>query len=148
MKKEINLPLNILIWILACLWIFPVFWIVLTAFRKEPGQFVSYIFPKGYTLANFKYLFKYNPDFPFVKWLGNTLVVSVFSCLLNTFITISMSYVMSRLRFKLRKTYLKIGLVLNMFPGFMSMIAIYFILKAINMTQTLTGLVFVYLDYS
>lgn len=144
MTKKFNLPLNLILWLLALVWIFPIFWLILTAFREEPGQFVSYIFPKAYTWDNFKYLFTENPDFPFLKWLQNTFIVSIASCLLNTFITISMAYVMSRLRFRFKNTYLKAALVLNMFPAFMSMIAVYFILKAVGMTQTLTGLVFVY----
>lgn len=143
-EKKINLPINGLLLLLVIVWIFPIFWLILTAFRGEPGQFVSYIFPKEYTLDNFKYLFKNNPDFPFLKWVQNTLVVSIASCLLSTFITVSMAYVMSRLRFKFKNNYLKIALVLNMFPAFMSMIAVYYILKAINMTQTLTGLVLIY----
>lgn len=144
MKKKINLPVNIVLILLVIVWIFPIFWLILTAFRGEPGQFVSYIFPKEYTLDNFKYLFKNNPDFPFLKWVQNTLIVSVASCILSTFITVSMAYVMSRLRFKFKNNYLKVALVLNMFPAFMSMIAVYYILKAINMTQTLTGLVLIY----
>lgn len=142
--KKLNLPLNIILIVLVILWLFPIFWLILTAFRGESGQFVSYIFPKEYTLDNFIYLIKENPDFPFLKWVQNTLVVSIISCVLSTFITISMAYVMSRLRFKFKNTYLKIALVLNMFPAFMSMIAVYYILKAVNMTQTLTGLVLVY----
>ncbi|WP_086350944.1 sugar ABC transporter permease [Candidatus Enterococcus clewellii] len=144
MRKKINIPLNLLLIFLAVVWLFPVFWLVLTAFRGEPGQFVSYIFPKQYTFENFTHLFENNPDFPFVKWLQNTFIVSIVSCLLSTFITVSMAYVMSRLRFKLRNAYLKLALVLNMFPAFMSMIAVYYILKALNMTQTLTGLILVY----
>jgi arabinogalactan oligomer/maltooligosaccharide transport system permease protein len=129
---------------LAAIWLFPIFWLVLTAFRAEPGQFVSYIFPKGYTIENFAYLFQNSEDFPFMKWFGNTLIVSVISCLLSTFITVSMAYALSRLKFKFKNRLLKIALVLNMFPAFMSMIAVYYILKALNMTQTLTALVLVY----
>ncbi|HFH9663467.1 TPA: sugar ABC transporter permease, partial [Streptococcus pyogenes] len=45
---------------------------------------------------------------------------------------------------KFRNGFLKLALILNMFPGFMSMIAIYYILKALGLTQTLTALVLVY----
>ena len=55
-----------------------------------------------------------------------------------------MAYALSRLRFKMRKPFLKVALVLNMFPGFMSMIAIYYILKAMNLTESLVALVIVY----
>lgn len=144
MKKKVNIPVSILLYALAFLWLFPVIWIILTAFRGESGQFVSYIVPKTFTIENFTYLFRDNPDFPFMQWVKNTMIVAVCTCILSTFITVSMAYVMSRLRFKFKNTYLKIALVLNMFPAFMSMIAVYYILKALNMTQTLGGLVLVY----
>ncbi|WP_077957445.1 sugar ABC transporter permease [Listeria monocytogenes] len=73
-----------------------------------------------------------------------TLIVAVCSCLLSTFITVSMAYVLSRLRFRFKKTMLKTALVLNMFPAFMSMIAVYYILKAFGLTQSLTALVLIY----
>ena len=143
MKRNRLWP-NILLVILAVVWMFPIFWIILTAFRGESGQFVSYIFPKEYTLEHFKYLFSNNANFPFLLWLKNTLIVSICSCLLSTFITVSMAYVLSRLRFRLKKTILKTALVLNMFPAFMSMIAVYYILKAFGLTQTLLALVLIY----
>ena len=50
----------------------------------------------------------------------------------------------SRLRFKSRKVLMNISLVLGMFPGFMSMIAIYHFMKAIGLDQTLLALILVY----
>lgn len=144
MKEKFSISKNVSLWILSILWLFPIFWLLLTAFREEPGQFVSYIFPKSYTLDNFKYLLAGNVDFPFIQWFGNTLIVAVASCLLSTFITLSMAYTLSRLRFKFKKRLLKIALVLNMFPAFMSMIAVYYILKALNLTQSLLALVLIY----
>lgn len=143
MKKKYIVK-NVGLFILAVVWLFPVFWLVLTSFRADSGQFVSYIFPKHYTLDNYKYILSGDVNFPFVKWFGNTLVVSIASCLLSTFITVSMAYALSRLRFRMKKPVMKIALVLNMFPAFMSMIAVYYILKALNMTQTLTALVLIY----
>lgn len=131
--------------IMAIVWLFPIIWIVLTSFRSEGGAFVPYIIPKGFTLDNYKTLLQNTTgNFPFVRWFLNTLFVSVVSCILSTFITIAMAYALSRLRFKLRKPFLKVALVLNMFPGFMSMIAIYYILKAINLTGSLFALILVY----
>ena len=131
--------------ILSILWLFPIAWIVLTSFRGEGGAFVPYIIPKSFTLENYRILLlNTTGNFPFVRWFLNTLFVAVISCILSTFITIAMAYALSRLRFKLRKPFLKVALVLNMFPGFMSMIAIYYILKALNLTETLFALILVY----
>ena len=42
---------------------------------------------------------------------------------------------MSRLRFKSRKTLMSINLILGMFPGFMSMIEIYNIMKLVGLVN-------------
>lgn len=145
-QQKITLSLVYLILvILAVVWLFPIVWIVLTSFRSEGGAFVPYIIPKEFTLENYRILLSNTTgNFPFVRWFLNTLFVSVVSCILSTFITIAMAYALSRLRFRLRKPFLKVALILNMFPGFMSMIAIYYILKAINLTGSLFALILVY----
>ena len=143
-KKRINLSLTyILLIILSIVWLFPIFWVVLTSFRGEGTAFVSYIIPKTFTLDNYIKLFN-NDSFPFARWFMNTLVVAIFSCVISTFITVAIAYSLSRIKFKYRNGFLKLALVLNMFPGFMSMIAIYYILKALDLTQTLAALVLVY----
>ncbi|WP_321433961.1 sugar ABC transporter permease [Trichococcus flocculiformis] len=131
--------------VLSVIWLFPIVWIVLTSFRAEGGAFVPYIIPKSFTLDNYRILLQNTTgNYPFVRWFLNTLFVSVISCILSTFITIAMAYALSRLRFKMRKPFLKVALVLNMFPGFMSMIAVYYILKALNLTESLLALILVY----
>lgn len=143
-KKYSQLLIYALLIILTIVWLFPIIWIILTSFREEGGQFVSYIIPKQFTLEHYKFLFSDNSSYPFMDWFWNTLIVSIASCLVSTAITISMAYVLSRLRFRMRKPFLKIALVLNMFPGFMSMIAVYYILKAMGLTQSLLALVLIY----
>ena len=93
-------------------------------------------------MANYIGIFT-NSQYPFVNWVLNTLFVAVISATLSTFVTIAVAYVLSRLRFRFRKPFLQIALVLGMFPGFMSMIALYYILKALNMLN-LGGLILVY----
>ena len=66
----------------------------------------------------------------------NTLIIAIFSTILSAFFVLCVSYVMSRLRFKMRKTFMNIALVLGMFPGFMSMIAVYYILKGLGLLET------------
>lgn len=143
-KKRLHLGLTyILLIVLSVIWLFPVVWIVLTSLRGEGTAYVSYIMPKGYTLDNYIKLFT-SSNFPFGKWFLNTLWVASASCILSTFITVAMAYSLSRLKFKFRNHFLKLALVLNMFPGFMSMISVYYILKALNLTQTHTALILLY----
>lgn len=146
MKKKMifeNAVTYIILIMLCALWIFPIIWIVMTSFRAESGQFVSYFIPKSFTFNNYKLLFE-SSDYPFLRWFSNTFIVAVFSCIVSTILTTSMAYVLSRMRFKMRKSIMKAALVLNMFPAFMSMIAVYYILKAVNLTQSLLALILVY----
>lgn len=129
--------------VLSIIWLFPIAWVILTSLRGEGTAYVNYFVPKTWTLDNYINLFT-NSSFPFGRWFINTLIVATATCIISTFITVAMAYSLSRIKFKFRNGFLKLALVLNMFPGFMSIIAIYYILKAIGLTQSLTALVLVY----
>jgi arabinogalactan oligomer/maltooligosaccharide transport system permease protein len=144
-KKLSRTLIYVILTLLAFVWVLPIVWIILTSFRAEGGAFVDYFIPKEWTLDNYKLLFT-NPQYPFLRWFANTLFVSVVSGVLSTFITIAMAYSLSRLKFYWRGRFLQGALVLNMFPGFMSMIAIYYILKAAGLTQSLLALILVYVS--
>ena len=125
-----------LLTILSIIWILPILYVILTSFRAETGSYKSYIFPRGYTLQNYINLFTSNSVINFGRWFMNTLVIAIFSTLISAFFVLCVSYVMSRLRFKMRKPFMNVALVLGMFPGFMSMIAVYYILKGLGFLDT------------
>lgn len=135
---------HIILTILSIIWLFPVLWIVMESFNTKKGAYSKSFLPEGLTLDNYIKLFTDTSQFYFVKWFGNTFLVAVGTCLLSTFYVLCVSYTLSRLRFRGRKTLMNIGLILNMFPGFMSMIAVYYILKGIGVTESLVSLIFVY----
>ncbi len=142
-QRRLSLVLRYLLLIfLAVVWLVPIVWIVLASFSYNDTGFVSTYWPKEFTLQNYIGIFS-SEQFPFVYWIRNTLFVSVVTTILSTFVTICVAYTLSRLRFALRKPFLQIALVLGMFPGFMSMIALYYILKNFNMLN-LGGLILVY----
>ncbi len=129
---------------LGIIWILPIVYLVYTAFREAPTTgIINSLLPEGLRLGvgNFIRLFR---DTMFAKWLWNTILVAVASCALSTLFILMVSYALSRLRFRLRKPIMNVLLVLGMFPGFMSMIAIYFILKAMGLTNSLFALILVY----
>ena len=143
-RKTSNFLSHTLLIVLSVIWLFPVFWVVLTSFRGEKGSYAPYFWPKTFTFDNYIKLFTETEQFYFAKWFSNTLVVAIFSCLLSTIFVLGISYSLSRMRFRMRKPFLNVALILGMFPGFMSMIAIYYILKGLNITQSLLSLVLVY----
>lgn len=145
-KKKLvtNTLVHIILAILAIIWLFPIFWVIMTSFRVEQNPSMSYFWPKGFTLDNYKSLFTDTRQFFFAKWFSNTLLVAICSCVISTFYVLCASYSFSRLRFRERKSMMSIALILNMFPGFMSMIAVYYVLKILGITQSLVALILVY----
>lgn len=147
-KRFTNLFVHIGLAVVGFIWVLPIVFVVLTSLREEGGTYKSYILPRGYTLDNYKNLFSQTGSLIFTKWFTNTLIVAIASCLLSTFFVLCVSYVLSRLRFRMRKKLLNIALVLGMFPSFMSMIAVYYILKGFGFLESgqlkLVALVLVY----
>ena len=144
-KKSIsNTIIYTLLTILGAIWVFPLFWLLMQSFRGDPGTYVAYVIPREFTLDNFISLFSERVVFNYPRWFVNTLVVAIFSCIISTLSVLMVSYTFSRLRFKSRKFFINTGMILGMFPGFMTMIAIYYLLKLFNLTGTLPALVICY----
>lgn len=131
-----NTACHILLAVLSIIWVLPIVYVILTSFRGEPGTYVDYIIPKEFTLDNYKNLFVDNSILDFKQWFLNTFVIALFTMLISGFLVIAVSYCMSRLRFKMRKPFMNVALILGMFPGFMSMFAIYYILKGMGFLET------------
>ena len=137
--------------ILSIIWLFPFFCLVVQSFRSyetEFGGMVNYLFPKKWSLDSYRYLFSEGSQF--VKWYTNTLIVAFISAALQTVVVICVSYALSRMRFAGRKLLMNIWLVLGMFPGFLTMICLYFLLKQMGLTGSgaIPGLILIYVASS
>ena len=145
----------------AIVWLIPLLWIFLSAFRCEYqadgtfiGRVTSNFFPHAIGIENFKLLFTstyYGVENAFPKWVLNTMIIAIIDCIISTLLVLSVAYCMSKLKFKLRKAFMNASMVIGLFPGFMSMIAIYFLLKSIGLTgnpehpeYSVIGLIFAY----
>ena len=127
-----NTLIYILLIFLSIVWLFPFVCLLLQSFRVESTTISNYVIPKEWGFDNYITLFK---DTQFLKWYGNTFIIALFVSIIQTSIVLSMSYALSRLRFKGRKFLMNAMLVLGMFPGFLTMIVLYYVLKLLGMTQ-------------
>lgn len=121
--------------IMCIVWLLPFFWVIMQSFRDGKGQFISTFLPEKYTLNNYIALFKEADVINFPRMFLNTLVLACCTCVVSTFFVLSVAYCTSRLKWKLRKPYMNMAMIINLFPGFMPMMAVYFILKALGMTE-------------
>lgn len=134
-KIRNNIIVHTVLAILAIIWVFPVLWVVMTSFRAEKGSYVSTFFPQSFTFDNYIKLFTDTTVLNFPQMFMNTLIIAICSCILSSFYVLSASYCLSRVRFRMRKPYMNMAMILGLFPGFMSMIAVYFILKAVGLSE-------------
>lgn len=134
-KKVRNIFAHLFLTVLAIVWVSPLFWIIITSFRAQKGAYTSSFFPEKYTFDNYIKLFTDTNILNFPKMFTNTLIIAIFSCIISTFFVLSVAYCMSRLKFKLRKPMMNIAMILGLFPAFMAMVAVYYILKAIGLSE-------------
>ncbi|WP_172195721.1 sugar ABC transporter permease [Saccharibacillus qingshengii] len=146
-KRSLKLTLSyILLVLIAIASIYPAIWIVMSSFKAGDSLYSETFIPRELTLQHYKDLFlgHSDKDLPYLSWYWNTLKIAVTSMVLGTIIQVLTAYAMSRFRFKGRQTAMTTVLILGMFPGFMSMIAIYLMLLQLNLLDSPWALVLVY----
>ncbi len=123
--------------------IYPLVYVVSGAFA--PGNSIASLsivpFKDGFTIKHFVDLFtKTN----YGHWFLNTLIIAVETSAATVVISSLSAYIFSRFQFRFKKSFLMSLLILQIFPSFVGMIAIYVILLRVGGLDTLWGLVLVY----
>lgn len=130
---------------ISIVWLLPIVWIIFNSFSTEKGINIRKFVPDHFTLANYKsLLFGSDTVSMFPTWFKNTLIVAIFTCLISTCFVLMVAYAMSCMRFKMRKTLMNLSVIVNLFPGILAMIAVYFVLKNLELTDGHIGLIIVY----
>ena len=145
-QKLFNVAITYLIILAVCfIFLFPILWLVLASFSKT-GSIYSFdgFFPTEFSLVSFIRLFTDTDLYNYPRWFLNTLFIALMSSLIGTTLTILTAYVMSRFRFKSRKTMMKMTLILGMFPSFMTMTAVYLMMTQFNLINQQWGLILIY----
>ena len=142
-----NTLIYIVLVVMSIVWLVPFVCIVIQSFRVESTKMEPYVKPLQWGFDNYINLFKKTD---FLKWFLRTFLMALIVSVVQTIFVLSMSYVLSRLRFKGRKALMNIMLVLGMFPGFLTMIVLFNVLSDLNMIKAnaMPGLILVYVASS
>jgi len=129
--------------VITLVWLFPFFGIVMESFKVNTKAMDGQLFPEKFGLDNYVRLFK---ETDFLKWFKNTAIMGIATAVFQTLFVLMMSYTLSRLRFKGRKSLMNLMLILGMFPGFLTMILIYKVFSDLGLTMqnAPAGLIIVY----
>ena len=129
--------------VITLVWLFPFFGIVMESFKVNTTAMDGELFPEKFGLDNYVRLFTQTD---FLKWFKNTAIMGIATAVFQTVFVLMMSYTLSRLRFKGRKSLMNLMLILGMFPGFLTMILIYKVFSDLGLTMqnAPVGLIIVY----
>ena len=136
---------HVIVLLISFIFAFPCIWLILSAFNAN-GSLLTLdgFFPELYSFDTFKTLFTEKVEHDYMRWFGNTLFVAGISCVISTVLVLAVSYTMSRYRFKSRKQMMKATLLLNIFPNFMNMTALFVIMTQFDLINNLWGLILLY----
>lgn len=146
MKKKLKVIWkHVLLTILSAIWLIPIVWLLVTSLSAYKGINTMHFFPEKWSLDNYAQLF-FRPDTVanFPAWFRNSMIIGVACCIISTSFVLMVAYAMSCMRFRARKPLMSFAIILGMFPGVLSMIAIYFVMKLIGLTNSMLGLIVIY----
>lgn len=136
---------RVFVWVVIVITMIPM-WFVLTASFDPSNSYISVSFlPSNATLANYQTLFKGGQ---FLIWVKNTLIVGLVVSFAQVFITALSAFAFSKLQFYGKKYGLMTLILLQMFPNFLAISAIYGALAQLNMIDSLSSYTLIMLGTS
>lgn len=147
-----NLFRHAFAWFMIAFSIFPIY-VVLTSSVSTSGALSQSIVPTEISWVNYERLF-IDEQVAFLVWMGNSLLLAGLNAVLSVLIGILAAFAFSRLRYRGRKQSLQLLLLVQVFPNFLALAAIYVIMERIYRVfpeiglGTLGGLLLVYLGAS
>ena len=143
-KKGIRLVCLNLFYICVCfLGLVPILYIFLLSVSGSSGALTTglSILPEKFTLENYRRIIV---EEPFLRWMANSVVLSVGTMVIAMGTSVLASYAFSRFRFVGKNVSMQILLLLNAFPQILSMFAIFRLFRLMNLLDSHVGLIFVY----
>ena len=111
--------------------LFPVVWVVSSAFNSVDNLSTARLIPESVTFDNFTELFQDDLT-PFGTWLLNSWRVALIAASLNVLLAAFASFAFSRLRFRGRRAGLLALLLIQVFPQFLGFIALFLLAQQIG----------------
>jgi ABC-type maltose transport system permease subunit len=130
--------------------LFPIVWIFSASINPAGGLAGQPLIPDNPTLDNYRYLFN-SRQHPYPTWYWNSIWISTVATLVGVSITTLAAYAFSRFRFGGRRQVLQGILLIQVFPNFLNMVALFIILTQLGNVvpalglNTHTGLLLIYL---
>jgi N,N'-diacetylchitobiose transport system permease protein len=150
-RRSRKVTLNTLGVLVAVVTLFPIFWMVSTAF-KPPTEIYSLTpqpLPLHPTWANFRNVLNGSViGMPYWTFLRNSLFVTLSAVVVSSVVALLAAVAVARFRFRFRSTYLIMLLIVQMVPQQALVIALYLDFRKVNLLDSLIGLSLLYITFS
>jgi ABC-type glycerol-3-phosphate transport system permease component len=147
-KRTRKAALNGLGVLVALVTLFPIFWMVSTAFKpsQEIYSLTPSLLPSHPTLGNFSQVISGQASGIGTVWLffRNSLVVTLAAVLISSLVSLLASVAVARFSFRFRASFLIMLLIVQMIPGQALIIGLFREFDQLNLLQNLLGLIIVY----
>ena len=131
-QRQIALALRIVLALLMLFFaLFPVVWIFSASINPANSLANQSLIPANPTFANYVSLAS-SDIFPFRTWMLNSLKLAVITTVLGVMMTAMSAYAFSRFRFRGRRSLLQTILLIQVFPNFLNMVALFVILRQLG----------------
>jgi len=142
-KQQVRTPSNawrhIFAWVLMVFAIFPIVVVLSSSLSKTGALSTGSLWPTNISFTNYTMLFT-NPTIPFGLWLVNTVVIAAVNAVLSVLVGVFAAYAFSRLRYRGRKQSLQALFLIQVFPSFLALAAIYVIFERLGKLYPIVGL--------
>jgi len=125
--------------------LFPVYWMVSSAFDKKASSGGQSLLPKEFTLDNFAFVLT---DGGFATFLRNSVIVALVTVLVSGFVCLLAAVAVARFRFKFRTAILLMILIVQMVPLEALVIPLFLQVKSLGLLNSILGLMVVYVALS
>jgi len=151
MRRVRRAGLNAAAIAVAVVTLFPIFWMVSTAFKPatEIYSLTPRPLPAHPTWTNFANVLNGSViGMPYWTFLRNSLFVTVASVLVSSVIALLAAIAVARFRFRFRTTYLIMLLIVQMLPQQALVIALFLDFRRLNLLDSLIGLILLYITFA
>jgi ABC-type glycerol-3-phosphate transport system permease component len=150
-RRTRRIGLNLLGLLVALVTLFPIFYMVSTAFKPatEIYSLTPHLLPAHPTLGNFRRVLNGSViGYPYWTFLRNSLIVTLTAVAASSLIALLAAVAVARFRFRFRTTYLIMLLVVQMLPQQALVISLYLDFRSLNLLDSLVGLIVVYTAFA
>jgi arabinogalactan oligomer / maltooligosaccharide transport system permease protein len=130
---------HVFAWVLMAFSLFPIFVVISSSLSKAGALSTGSIFPRTVSFKNYLLLFQ-SPSIPFGRWMLNTVVLSGLNAVISVLIGVFAAFAFSRLKYRGRKQSLQALFLIQVFPSFLALAAIYVIFEHLSKLFPVIGL--------